>query len=955
MDGREAAVADAALFDLDEEASGMEFLMRSDSEAVTRAHVAITSESAGPQAHDGANAKFVQLSFEDESDLPIELAAFTVGGSNVLAMLDRLADLVRAQQVHHSTPGHPGPIAHHALPLLSLDAHILAVVALREAVGANQRGAGEPTFNRVAGRIGSEARQRQRQLQRLRDERKDAPGLNNLRELLAARRVEAGLHDALDDLVLIDEFRSLVDGTGPWKRLGDVLLWLSREAGIVLLDRPTRRERLVSLSPGFSAALEAEADPAVLRLLRRPTDLPMISEPAPWNGVRGGGWLVAAAGERESSHRHHLVKHHRHPPRIALLDAAAESGRLHAVLGAVNALQNTGWTIDPVLLALQRLLIAGDGQWFPGILGAGALERLREDVEPPYRSLVEGRPGADDPGDDVDDDDSRHGPHEQLVVSDYRHYQGERMRRDQALQALVRAGELQDRMGRAQATSCHIPVQLDLRGRVYAQPALSPLDRDSVRALFRFSEGVALDGAGTRWLAVNVANRYGPRAESGRHLSAAERESWTHANEPLISALASVRTVDGGIDPVAASAVLGPDTETGRWWREAKDPWQFLAACFEWADRGTPGFRSHLPVILDGTANGLQHMSALCRDAAGAVATNVIPDPTSPGPNDGYARIAAQVRGWIEPAVSARQERFKVAGLSFETSRLEPWLPHLDRRLVKRVALAVPYGATVWSTSNTILEAFDELPPEARSRFPRGSRTVSELNRLIWAATRQTVPTAERLRIWLRRIAAALAAANLGVQWTTASGLPVLVEAMAYGEVGQHQTRTPMADGHKVHGSWVDESLDPEALRADRQKNGITAHLVHSLDAAHLVAVVNALAEQGVASVLTIHDAFGVHATQVGVLREVLRTEFHRLHVEPVLDQFIQAQVQRVDEMIAGMESGEIGAFLPNGLPADLRALRTAATELRSLRATVPHAKKQFDPDGILDARHLFD
>ena len=54
---------------------------------------------------------------------------------------------------------------------------------------------------------------------------------------------------------------------------------------------------------------------------------------------------------------------------------------------------------------------------------------------------------------------------------------------------------------------------------------------------------------------------------------------------------------------------------------EKEDPWQFLAACIEFANAlrsGNPeDYVSHLPIHQDGTCNGLQHYSALGRDTLG--------------------------------------------------------------------------------------------------------------------------------------------------------------------------------------------------------------------------------------------------------------------------------------------------------------------------------------------------
>ena len=82
-----------------------------------------------------------------------------------------------------------------------------------------------------------------------------------------------------------------------------------------------------------------------------------------------------------------------------------------------------------------------------------------------------------------------------------------------------------------------------------------------------------------------------------------------------------------------------------RWWLQAEDPWQTLAACMEIRDAlnhpdGPENFVTHLPIHQDGSCNGLQHYAALGRDVLGATYVNVVPGNA---PQDIYGEIAALV------------------------------------------------------------------------------------------------------------------------------------------------------------------------------------------------------------------------------------------------------------------------------------------------------------------------
>src|SRR6266704_1645032 len=79
-------------------------------------------------------------------------------------------------------------------------------------------------------------------------------------------------------------------------------------------------------------------------------------------------------------------------------------------------------------------------------------------------------------------------------------------------------------------------------------------------------------------------------------------------------------------------------------------------------------------------------------------------------------------------------------------------------------------------------------------------------------------------------------------------------------------------------------------INSRRQVDGIVAHLVHSLDAAHMMLTINRLEAEGVHHFAMVHDSFGVHASDIDVLNRALREEFVRIYSEPVLRKFLYEQ-----------------------------------------------------------------
>jgi DNA-directed RNA polymerase len=134
---------------------------------------------------------------------------------------------------------------------------------------------------------------------------------------------------------------------------------------------------------------------------------------------------------------------------------------------------------------------------------------------------------------------------------------------------------------------------------------------------------------------------------------------------------------------------------------------------------------------------------------------------------------------------------------------------------------------------------------------------------------------------WLREVAGIIAKANRGMMWTTPVGFVVLHENRKPKEV-----RLATAD-HRI---VVHQQDDKQKIDVRKQVDGIVAHLVHSMDAAHMMLTINRLYAAGIRHFAMVHDSYGVHACDVDLLNRILREEFVRIYSEPVLQNFIEQQ-----------------------------------------------------------------
>ena len=140
---------------------------------------------------------------------------------------------------------------------------------------------------------------------------------------------------------------------------------------------------------------------------------------------------------------------------------------------------------------------------------------------------------------------------------------------------------------------------------------------------------------------------------------------------------------------------------------------------------------------------------------------------------------------------------------------------------------------------------------------------------------------AGRIMKWLREVADIIARQNRGMMWITSVGFVVL-----------HENRIPKGVRLATadHTILVHQQDDKQKIDVRKQVDGIVAHLVHSMDAAHMMRTIHRLYAEGLRHFAMVHDSYGVHACDVDLLNRVLREEFVRIYSEPVLQNFLDQQ-----------------------------------------------------------------
>lgn len=382
------------------------------------------------------------------------------------------------------------------------------------------------------------------------------------------------------------------------------------------------------------------------------------------------------------------------------------------------------------------------------------------------------------------------------------------------------------------------PVFFDTRGRWYYRGSPNPQGSDLAKATLHFHEKKPLGRRGLYWLKVAVANSFGFDKDRMD-----VRAAWTDENWHLILAALPV--------PEDRAEVFGKDS-----------PWCMYAAAYELAQAlscdDPESYCTGVPVHMDATCSGLQHLSAILCDAVGGQYVNLF-DRTFVGPKqDIYSKTATETLKALRLDLEDADEVIRMYA--------QLWLAtEIPRDMAKTPVMTYVYGATLRGTAEFVQAKAEELWGSAV--FPEGVsgyKASMYLAKKLFQGIEATVPAAAELMRWLRAVAQRQPKGQR-MEWPTITGFMVQHDYQGFDETRVELrscgTRTALVR------EFNDTTL-PLAMQ-----NAIAPNFVHALDASHLTLVALAMKAAGL-SMLAIHDSFGTHPCDVDRMHEIIREQF---------------------------------------------------------------------------------
>ena len=348
---------------------------------------------------------------------------------------------------------------------------------------------------------------------------------------------------------------------------------------------------------------------------------PMVVEPLPWKGAVGGGFLPTSDKYRLTLRKVKGANEYKALEKIA--DAIPEE-----ICNAINTIQSTPFQINERVynfLEKKHQILSEKRKRLVSIRSEKLLE-----FKDKYKKRKK-RYEIDKEDDEIESDELQRSK-ERFLEARQKYWDKKALfnkehslKKNQEETKSIRSKLQVIKRLHGHGITFDDPIwfvwQMDFRGRIYpVQGHLHPQGDDIAKGLLKFAEAKPLTPEGLFWLRVHGANLYGKDGLDKRPFS--ERERWTIENEKEIAAAAENPFKNKLLD-------------------NAEDPAMFYAFCCEYANwlNNPENFKSTLPISVDGSNNGLQHISALYHDVKSARLVNVLPGEKKE-PEDIYKRVA---------------------------------------------------------------------------------------------------------------------------------------------------------------------------------------------------------------------------------------------------------------------------------------------------------------------------
>lgn len=425
-------------------------------------------------------------------------------------------------------------------------------------------------------------------------------------------------------------------------------------------------------------------------------------------------------------------------------------------------------------------------------------------------------------------------------------------------------------------------VDFDFRGRVYYREAfMNYQGSDLSRGLMQFAEGKPLGESGSFWLAVHTACSFNEKYEINDIPDWCTADYRTFLNKQGLTDISvdKMTLEDRAMwTKMNMKRILSDDPFGGvSGFEKVEKPVLALACCLEWRKIEEQGddYLCHLPIPIDGSNNGWQHLGALSKDTDTGRLVSLVPCEI---PDDFYVTTAQKLLEYIPEWFEERDIPMK----------------HIRKGISKRGSMTKAYSAGIEATAENMWA--DIKKDDFDSLYNITESDCKMLSIHLDKAIREVCPGPLSVMKYLQDLAQHELNTTNGtkIKWTTPSGFPVIQEYLLEKDIKfRANIKPPKGElwpkewkfgrnikvGDEIVGCNGEVFLSGIVYLegvAKRQKaaSAISPNFIHSMDAAHMAIVL----ENWDGAFGAVHDSFSCHACDVEALMTITRQAFVHMY-----------------------------------------------------------------------------
>lgn len=323
--------------------------------------------------------------------------------------------------------------------------------------------------------------------------------------------------------------------------------------------------------------------------------------------------------------------------------------------------------------------------------------------------------------------------------------------------------------------------------------------------------------------------------------------------------------------------------------REAESPVSFAAFCLEMRKlEENRNVEIKMPVFIDATCSGIQHIAALIGDTELATKVNLIPNIVKHHnkPDDIYQSLVDPINNAINEYGRNNSEFNALSNL------------YLTRKELKQPIMTLNYNVSVFGmkeqlynslkvtksiTENEVFSANEQNlkikevtkiigKTKDKKEIELSNRDLIKIAMIIKENIFIHYPALKAIYDYFLEVAMFMKKLELPVQWVTPTGAEI---TQKYTKKEKIKLRIYLHKKTKTRVLYNSTNK----IDYNKQIDGIIPNVIHSLDSSHIIKLINVYGKSFKFGILTVHDCFGTHPNHVESLFFCLKEEFISLYI----------------------------------------------------------------------------